>query len=88
MRTVKQFIFTIILFLSSNPTWAYDFTTVQGENTFFFTITSNTNPYTVKVVSENQSEPYYTDTATTPVSSQHSFYRITQRYHIHCYGNW
>ena len=66
MKTVKQFIFTIILFLSSNPTWAYDFTTVQGENTFFFTITSNTNPYTVKVVSENQSEPYYTDTATTP----------------------
>lgn len=66
MKTLKHFILALICITLSIPSWAYDFTSVNGENTFFFTITSNTSPYTVEVTSQNQTEPYYTDTATLP----------------------
>lgn len=66
MKTSKHFIFALICITLSMPSWAYDFTAVNGVNTFFFNITSNTAPYTVEVTSENQAEPYYTDTSTSP----------------------
>ena len=51
--------------LLANTVFAYDFSAVCGTGqTLFYTITSDTEPYTVEVVSENESSPYYNTSPT------------------------
>jgi len=66
MKTCKQLSFVFIFMLFVNQLWAYDFKAINGENTFYFKITSFTVPYTVSITSEITHSPYYIDTTTTP----------------------
>lgn len=52
MNRFKHFILVVISLLTTTYTWAYDFSVTTNSTTLFYSITSNTDPYTVKVTSE------------------------------------
>lgn len=58
---MKKFILSIIMVaLLGGVAWAYDFSArCSSGQTLYYTITSSTSPYKVKVVSQNTSAPYY-----------------------------
>ncbi|MBR3946642.1 MAG: leucine-rich repeat domain-containing protein, partial [Bacteroidales bacterium] len=61
----KLLILLLIVVGIANCALAYDFSAVcSSGQTLFYTITSNEEPYTVQIVSENSSSPYYTTNPT------------------------
>ncbi|MBQ1654143.1 MAG: hypothetical protein II060_10165, partial [Bacteroidales bacterium] len=65
---MKHFFAIILLsLLVGKVTLAYDFSAVcESGQTLYYDITSNTEPYTVEITSENTSEPYYTAEYSSP----------------------
>jgi len=60
----KLFYIALLVLLCANA-MAYDFSAqCSTGQTLYYTITSDTEPYTVEVVSENESSPYYNTTPT------------------------
>ena len=59
---MKRFFAIILLaFLGMNNINAYDFSAVcESGQTLYYNITSNLEPFTVEITSENATEPYYT----------------------------
>lgn len=58
---MKKIILFIITILYAGIVSAYNFSAVcESGQTLYYTITSNSEPYTVQIVTENNSSPYYT----------------------------
>ncbi|MBO7481983.1 MAG: leucine-rich repeat protein [Bacteroidales bacterium] len=61
MIVKKLIVLSILSILLGNYVLAYDFSAVcRTEQTLYYTITSDVEPYTVEVTSENTDDPYYT----------------------------
>ncbi len=66
LRTMRKLLILLLIVVGiANCALAYDFSAVcSSGQTLFYTITSNEEPYTVQIVSENSSSPYYTTNPT------------------------
>ena len=65
MRKLYAIILLFLVSLFAIRANAYDFSaTCNSGHTLYYTITSNESPYTVNIVSENSSSPYYTTNPT------------------------
>ena len=66
LRTMRKLLIILLIVIGiANCALAYDFSAVcSSGQTLYYTITSNEEPYTVQIVSENSSSPYYTTNPT------------------------
>ena len=66
LRTMRKLLILLLIVVGiANCALAYDFSAVcSSGQTLFYTITSREEPFTVQIVSENTSSPYYTTNPT------------------------
>ena len=66
LQTMRKLLFILLIAICfASRAMAYDFSAVcSSGQTLYYTITSNEEPYTVQIVSENSSSPYYTTNPT------------------------